>query len=104
MSSKVRTLVFSLIALVVLLANSLLPVAQTTPKAIAKFTATTENVGTAAQTVRIELFAWSNDASRDQLTKAWVSPVQPVQPAVQTADEAGAGGGRGAAARGGRGA
>jgi len=80
---------------------SILTIAQTNKEPIARYTATTENVGSIVQTVRFELFAWSTDADRDQFAKAWTSPVQPVQ-APTAAAEPPAGGGRGA--RGARGA
>jgi hypothetical protein len=114
-SQKSRTFSFLILALAGSLAVSLLISAQPSAKPIVRFTATSDNVGGAGQTVRIELFAWSTDAERDQFAKAWTSPVQPVQAAAVT--EQAARGGRGgnqpavaaadapppAAARGGRG-
>ena len=44
--------------------------AQTTAP-IAHFTATTENVSGAPDSIRIDLFRWSTDAERDQLLAAW---------------------------------
>src|SRR6266581_7112606 len=55
------------------------------------FTATTDNVSGAGDTVKINLFRWSTDADRDQLLAAWTLTTPP--PAV-----ARGGGGRGGAA------
>ena len=60
-----------------------------------RYTATTDNVSGAGDTVKINLMGWSSDADRDQLLAAWN-----LTPALAAA---GARGGRGAAA-GGRGA
>ena len=102
-----RRLLFAVCMLIGVLAVSVLTIAQTGKSPIARYTATTENVGEPGQTVGLELFAWSSDADRDQFAKAWTSPVQPVQPAVAGEPPAGGGGGRGArgarGARGGRG-
>src|SRR6266571_4432187 len=55
------------------------------------FTATTDNVSGAGDTVRINLFSWSTDADRDQLLAAWTLTTAPAAAA------------RGGAGRGGRG-
>src|SRR5262245_40515571 len=88
--------------LIGLLGISILTIAQANKEPIARYTATTENVGSVGQTVRFELFAWSSDADRDQFAKAWTSPVQPVQAPAAAEPPADGGGGRGA--RGARGA
>src|SRR5579863_4727003 len=38
---------------------------------IVSFTATTENVAGAPDSIRIDLLRWSTDAERDQLVNAW---------------------------------
>ena len=58
------------------------------------FTATTDNVSGAGDTVKINLFRWSTDADRDQLLAAWTLTTPP--PAV--ARGGGGRGGRGGAA------
>src|SRR5262245_9070665 len=100
MSWSLRTWVYLLTAtLIGILAISILISAQTPTKPIVRFTATTENVATPGQAVRIELFAWSTDAERDQLAKAWTSPPQPPPTVVTDAAPAGRGrGNRGGAA------
>jgi hypothetical protein len=60
---------------------------------IMSFTATTENVAGAPDSVRIDLLRWSTDAERDQLVAAW----------NMTGRAARGGAGRGGAGRGGRG-
>jgi hypothetical protein len=57
-----------------------------------RFTATTDNVGGAPDSIRIDLLRWSTDAERDQLMSAWNM--------TNGAGRAGRGGGRGAAGRG----
>jgi hypothetical protein len=98
LSHCVRRFLVSALMLAGVLAISILTIAQVSnTKPVALFTATTANVGSSGEAVRVELFAWSTDADRDEFVKAWASPVQPVQPAVVT--DAGVGGG----GRGGRG-
>jgi hypothetical protein len=61
---------------------------------IVSFTATTENVAGAPDSIRIDLLRWSTDAERDQLVSAWNM--------TKAAGRGGGGGaGRGAAGRGG---
>jgi len=84
-SCKLRTLVLSSAALSGLLAVCLFTNAQTTNRPIATFTATTANVGTPGQSIRIDLFAWSADSDRDQLVKAWSIPMPPPAPPTATA-------------------
>jgi hypothetical protein len=86
-------------------AVSVVTKAQTPAKASVDvhFTATTDNVSGAGETVKINLFGWSNDADRDQLLAAWtLAPA----PGAARGGRGGGGGGRGAAGggRGGRGA
>jgi len=71
--------------------------AQTPAGPILSFTATTDNVAGAPDSIRIDLFRWSTGAERDQLVAAWSNPVAP---------SASGRGARGASARGaaGRGA
>jgi hypothetical protein len=69
---------------------ALLAVAQTTGP-IMSFTATTDNVSGAPDSIRIDVLRWSTDAERNQLLTAWTNPGTPAN--------AGRGGrGRGAAA------
>jgi len=64
-----------------------------------RFTATTDNVSGAGDTVKINLLGWSTDADRDQLLAAWnLTPA----PAAAGARGGGRGGG-GGGGRGGRG-
>ncbi len=59
---------------------------------ILRFTATTDNVSDAHESIRIDLLRWSTDAERDQLLAAWnMTPPAGTTPA-------GRGGGRGGAA------
>jgi hypothetical protein len=83
-------------ALIALIAISILTTAQTATKPIARFTATTES-----QSVRIEVFAWSTEADRDEFGKAWTSPPKPV--VVEAEAPAGNRGGGGRGNRGGGG-
>jgi hypothetical protein len=62
---------------------------------ILRFTATTENVSGAPDSIQIDVLRWSTDAERDQLLAAW----NLTAPAENTES----GGGRGGAGRGGRG-
>ena len=71
---------------------------------IMRFTATSENVSGAPDTIRIDLLRWSTDAERDQFLTAWTSPA-PAAPAAGRgaagAGAPGAGGGGGGGGRGG---
>src|ERR1051326_3483733 len=98
LSSKVRTLVFSTSVLTGTFALSLLTTAQTPANhPIARYTATTANVGTPGQTIRIELFAWSSDADRDQLATAETNPpLAPVAPPPSVGNRGGGGSATGA--------
>jgi hypothetical protein len=62
-----------------------------------RFTATTENIAGAHQTIRIDLLRWSNDAEQNALPTAWN------QALARAAAVAAAGGRGGAAGRGGAG-
>ena len=66
-------------------------VAQTSAGPMLSFTATTDNITAANDSVKIDVLRWSTDAERDQLLSAWTDP--------PPADA----GGRGAGGRGGRG-
>jgi hypothetical protein len=44
---------------------------------ILSLTATTDNVGGASDSIRIDVLRWSTDAERDQLLSAWTSPGAP---------------------------
>src|SRR5262249_39844390 len=95
--SMFKKVLLPISALLALIAISILTTAQTPAKPIARFTATTDS-----QSVRIEVFAWSTEADRDEFAKSWTSPPKPV-PVVEAEAPAGnRGGGRGN--RGGRGA
>jgi hypothetical protein len=61
--------------------------AQTTGP-ILNFTATTDNVGGAPDSIRIDVLRWSTDSERDEIVKSWTNPVAP-------AATTGRGGGRG---------
>ncbi len=67
-------------------------IAQTPAGPILRFTATTDNVSDAHESIRIDLLRWSTDAERDQFLAAWN-----MTPPAATAP-AGRGGGRGGAA------
>src|ERR1700681_3660380 len=58
------------------------------------FTATTDNVSGANDSIRIDVFRWSTDAERDQWLSAWTSP------ATSTTGARGGRGGRGGRGRG----
>jgi hypothetical protein len=90
--------------------------AQTPPTGpIWAFTATTDNVASAHDSIRINLLRWSTDAERDQMFSAWTQPgaspagrgarpravIDETDPAQ--ADVNATAGGRGGAGRGGRG-
>jgi len=77
-------------ALIALIAISILTLAQTPTKPIARFTATTDS-----QSVRIDVFAWSTEADRDEFAKAWTSPPKPVVVVEAEAPAGNRGGGRG---------
>ena len=87
MFKKVLLLIFALSALISI---SILTIAQTATKPIARFSATTDS-----QPVRIEVFAWSTEADRDEFAKAWTSPPKPVPVVVAEAPAGNRGGGRG---------
>jgi len=63
-----------------------------------RFTATTDNVSGAGESIKINLTNWSSDADRDQLTTAWSLTAKPA-----TAAGEGRGGGRGGRGGGGGG-
>jgi hypothetical protein len=75
---------------IALIAISILTTAQTPIKPIARFTSTTDS-----QSVRIEVFAWSTDADRDEFAKAWTSPPKPAPVVEPEAPAGNRGGGRG---------
>jgi hypothetical protein len=64
---------------------------------IASFTATTDNVAGAHDSIRIDLLRWSTEAERDQLAAAWTQPNAPAGRGGRGAAGRGAGG-RGAGA------
>jgi len=69
------------------------PAQTTAPRPTLSFTATTDHVGGAPDSIRINLTRWSTDAERDQLLAAWnLTGLPPT---------GGRGAGRGARARGG---
>ena len=71
------------------------PAQTTAPRPTLSFTATTDHVGGAPDSIRINLMRWSTDAERDQLLAAWnLTGLPPT---------GGRGAGRGARARGGGG-
>ncbi len=72
--------------------------AGTTPGSIATFTATTENVSGAPDSIRIDILRWSNDADREKILDAW----ELKKPETAAKGE-GRGGGAGRAAAAGRG-
>ena len=82
-------------ALIALIAISILTTAQTPTKPFARFAATTDT-----QSVRIEVFAWSTEADRDEFAKAWTSPPKPAA-VVEAEAPAGNRGGGGRGNRGG---
>src|SRR5262245_41725682 len=94
MPNRVQPFIRLLVVLGGILGISLMIIAQTPTKAVVKFVATTANTATAGQSVRIEVYGWSSDADRDQLTKAWTSPPTP-PPAAADEERGGGGGGRG---------
>jgi len=102
-SGKVRPILLATVVLSTVLGISLLAFAQARKGVapIARFTATTANVASSGQTVKIDLFGWSSDSDRDQLAKVWADPLPkpPDPPAAPAAPRGG-----GAAGRGGRGA
>ena len=77
-------------ALIALIAISILTTAQTPTKPLARFAATTDT-----QSVRIEIFAWSTEADRDEFAKAWTSPPKPAVVVEAEAPAGNRGGGRG---------
>lgn len=89
---KVRRVLILISVVSAVVAISLRTTAQTPTKPIVRFTATTDNIASAGETVRIELFAWSTEADRDEFVKAWVSPPQPATAVVEDAAPAGRGG------------
>jgi hypothetical protein len=83
---------------VIALAAALMPAQVAAP--MLSFTATSENVGGAPDSIRIELLRWSTDAERAQLLSEW----NMTKGAGQTGRGGGGrGGGRGGAGRAGRG-
>jgi hypothetical protein len=54
-----------------------LATAQTTTGPILSYTATTDKVAGAPDSIRIDLLRWSTDAERDQLITAWTNPTAP---------------------------
>ena len=102
-SGKVRPILRATVVLSTVLGISLLAFAQARKGVapIARFAATTANVASSGQTVKIDLFGWSSDSDRDQLAKVWADPLpKPPEPAAAPAAPRGGG----AAGRGGRGA
>ena len=71
--------------------------AQTPSGPVASFTATTDNIADAHDSVRIDVLRWSTDAERDELIDAWNLKTPVAAPAGGRGGRGG-GGGRGAAA------
>src|SRR5690349_19988294 len=73
---KVRPILLATVVLSTVLGISLLAFAQAQKGVvpIARFTATTANVASSGQTVKLDLFGWSSDSDRDQLAKVWTDP------------------------------
>jgi hypothetical protein len=96
-----KKVLLPLSALIALIAISILTTAQTPAKPIARFAATTDS-----QSVRIEIFAWSTEADRDEFGKAWTSPPKPVVVEAESGNRGGGGRGNrgGGGGRGNRGA
>ena len=94
---KIRRVLILISVVFAVVGISLSTIAQTPAKPIVRFTATADNVGSAGETVRIELFAWSTETDRDEFVKAWTSPPRPAPALVEDAAPNGRGG------RGGRG-
>jgi hypothetical protein len=94
----IRKCLLLILALLAVLGVSVLTTAQTATKPIERFTATTDS-----QPVRIELFAWSTEADRDEFVKAWTSPPKPAPVVAADAPAGNRGGGRGNRGGGGRG-
>src|SRR5262245_37789672 len=91
MAHKNRAVYLSMFLVAVLLTTAFFAAAQAQTKGpIAKYTAITDNVSGAGDTVRIDLLAWSTDTERDQFVAAWNL--------TAPAGGAGRGGGRGAGA------
>lgn len=72
--------------------------AQTPAGPIASYTATTENIADARDSIRIDVLRWSTDAERDQLIDAWNLKTPPAAPAAGRGGRGGAGRGPAAAA------
>jgi hypothetical protein len=70
--------------------------AQTPAKGPAiRYTATTDNVSGAGETIKINLVNWSTDAERDQILAAWTLTATTPAAAARGGGGRGAGGGRG---------
>lgn len=93
--------------IVAILFSTLLLPAQTPNNGVTlRFTATTDNVSGAHDSIKIDLMRWSADAERDQLIQAWTNPAPAPAPAGgrgRGGAAAADGGGDAAAGRGGRG-
>jgi len=73
--------------------------AQTPSGPVASFTATTDNIADAHDSIRIDVLRWSTDAERDELIDAWnLKTPPPTQGGGRGGRGGGGGGGRGAAA------
>ncbi len=68
-----------------------------------RFTATTENITGAHQTIRIDLLRWSNDAEQNALPTAWNQALARAAAVAAAGGRGGAGRGGAAGGRGGRG-
>jgi len=89
---KVRRVLILIFVVRAVVGISLLTIAQTPTKPLVRFTATTDNVASAGETVRIDLFAWSTEADRDEFVKSWVSPSRPAPAVGEDPAPAGRGG------------
>ncbi len=72
--------------------------AQTPSGPVVSFTATTDNIADAHDSIRIDVLRWSTDAERDELIDAWnLKTPPPTQGGGRGGRGGGGGGGRGAA-------
>src|ERR1700687_3539075 len=100
----IRPIRFLTLVLSGILAISIGTTAQTPAKGpvAVRFTATTDNVSGAGDSVKINLLGWSTDTDRDQLLAAWNLSTAPAAGARGGGGRGGGGGG-GGGGRGGRG-
>jgi hypothetical protein len=84
-----------IVQLAALVISALPVMAQVPGSPILSFTATTNDVAGAPDSIKIDVLRWSTDAERDQLAAAWTNPAAPA-----AAGRGGRGGGRATAGRG----